>query len=109
MSKLTTVFTLLVTLGLSGNAMADHNSPFGEGWARDAQDRHSDAVERLDSVGNDREAAMERENEMEVSPPTQRPFETMDELVTGRDNDADRTERDELESTLVVMPFEAME
>jgi hypothetical protein len=108
MSKLITVFTVLATLALSGNAMADHNSPFGEGWARDAQDRHSDAIDRLDSVGSDREAGMERENDMDIEPPTQRPFETMDELATGRD-DTDRADRGELESTLVVMPLEEME
>lgn len=30
-------------------AWADHNSPFGVGWATDAMGKHADAMERVDS------------------------------------------------------------
>lgn len=40
----------LAMLGGSCAAWADHNSPFGEGWALDPLDRHSEAVESVDSA-----------------------------------------------------------
>lgn len=30
-------------------AWADHNSPFGAGWAKDAMGKHAEAVENVDS------------------------------------------------------------
>jgi hypothetical protein len=39
----------LAMLVMAPFAGADHNSPFGEGWALDPLDRHSDAVDSVDS------------------------------------------------------------
>ena len=45
-----TLATLLVTGMLATPAVwADHNSPFGVGWATDAMGKHADAMERVDS------------------------------------------------------------
>ncbi|HKJ72004.1 MAG TPA: hypothetical protein VKA55_09665 [Gammaproteobacteria bacterium] len=40
------VVTLTAALA-AGAAHADHNSPFGEGWAQMPNDAHDDAVERV--------------------------------------------------------------
>lgn len=45
-----TISTLLVAGMLAAPAAwADHNSPFGAGWATDAMGRHADAMETVDS------------------------------------------------------------
>ncbi|MCK7579435.1 MAG: hypothetical protein MZV65_29400 [Chromatiales bacterium] len=45
-----TISTLLVAGMLAAPAAwADHNSPFGTGWATDAMGKHAEAVERVDS------------------------------------------------------------
>lgn len=45
-----TISTLLVAGMLAAPAAwADHNSPFGAGWATDAMGRHAEAMETVDS------------------------------------------------------------
>lgn len=45
-----TVSALLVAGVLAAPAAwADHNSPFGAGWAKDAMGKHAEAVESVDS------------------------------------------------------------
>jgi hypothetical protein len=40
---------VLLLLGASTTAMADHNSPWGAGWAKMPNDIHNTRVETLDS------------------------------------------------------------
>lgn len=82
---------LIAAMGLSSAAMADHNSPFGEGWALDPLDMHSDAIE---SVADRNTDAMEqsREMDMDIDPPTQRDSMDIEDMVMSgmenRDTDA---------------------
>ena len=45
--------SLLVTLGVSSVAVADHNSVWGEGWANMPNDIHNTRVDTLQSGDND--------------------------------------------------------
>jgi|GEM_PF-3213992 len=50
----------LAALLAAGAAHADHNSPFGEGWANMPNDAHDDAVDRVtDELRSDMAAQVE--------------------------------------------------
>jgi hypothetical protein len=54
----TTISGLALTALLAaGSAQADHNSPFGEGWALMPTDNHDEAVERTTDLRSDQAAA----------------------------------------------------